>query len=59
MRGKVLRGDDRPRPLTLDDCCSRPHVLVSFSGDLSANIDSDPSECWLRNCIVESMGEAG
>ncbi|WP_397453343.1 LysR family transcriptional regulator [Pseudomonas sp. NA-150] len=38
---KVLRGDSRPGPLTLDDFCERPHALVSFSGDLSGNIDLD------------------
>ncbi|WP_068830832.1 LysR family transcriptional regulator [Pseudomonas sp. BMS12] len=41
MRVKILRGDDRPGPLTLDDYCARPHALVSFSGDLSGNIDND------------------
>ncbi|WJN60739.1 LysR substrate-binding domain-containing protein [Pseudomonas sp. SO81] len=41
MRVKVLRGDDRPGALTLEDYCSRPHALVSFSGDLSGNIDKD------------------
>ncbi|QRY77278.1 LysR family transcriptional regulator [Pseudomonas sp. PDNC002] len=41
MRVKVLRGDDRPGALTLDDFCERPHALVSFSGDLSGNIDND------------------
>ncbi len=38
---KVLRGDSRPGPLTLDEYCARPHALVSFSGDLSGNIDND------------------
>lgn len=32
MKVKVLRGDDRPGALTLDEYCSRPHALVSFSG---------------------------
>ncbi|MWV14286.1 LysR family transcriptional regulator [Pseudomonas sp. R-28-1W-6] len=41
MRVKVLRGDNLPGTLTLDDFCSRPHALVSFSGDLSGNIDND------------------
>ena len=41
MRVKVLRGDSDPAALTLDDYCSRPHALVSFSGDLSGNIDND------------------
>ncbi|CAN7553808.1 LysR family transcriptional regulator [Aquipseudomonas alcaligenes] len=37
----VLRADKRPEPLTLDDYCSRPHALISFSGDLCGNIDQD------------------
>jgi LysR family transcriptional activator of mexEF-oprN operon len=27
---RVLRADDRPGPLTLDEYCARPHVMVSF-----------------------------
>jgi LysR family transcriptional activator of mexEF-oprN operon len=38
---KILRGDDRPGPLTLDEFCERPHALVSFSGDLTGAIDND------------------
>jgi LysR family transcriptional regulator, mexEF-oprN operon transcriptional activator len=38
---KVLRGDSRPGPLTLDEFCARPHAMVSFSGDLTGNIDLD------------------
>ncbi|ROL66204.1 LysR family transcriptional regulator [Pseudomonas chlororaphis] len=38
---KVLRGDARPEPLSLDEYCARPHAMVSFSGDLSGNIDLD------------------
>lgn len=38
---KVIRGDARPEPLTLDDYCQRPHAMVSFSGDLCGNIDMD------------------
>ncbi|MBD9481623.1 LysR family transcriptional regulator [Pseudomonas sp. PDM14] len=41
IRVKVLRADNRPGALTLDEYCSRPHVMVSFSGDLSGNIDLD------------------
>lgn len=41
MRVKVLRGGNLPGTLTLDEFCSRPHALVSFSGDLSGNIDND------------------
>lgn len=38
---KVLRGDSRPGPISLDEYCERPHAMVSFSGDLSGNIDMD------------------
>jgi LysR family transcriptional activator of mexEF-oprN operon len=38
---KVLRGDPHPGPLSLDEFCARPHAMVSFSGDLSGNIDLD------------------
>lgn len=38
---KVIRGDARPEPLTLDEYCERQHAMVSFSGDLSGNIDLD------------------
>lgn len=41
IRVKVLRGDSRPGPLSLDEYCARPHALVSFSGDLCGNIDND------------------
>ncbi|WP_085694858.1 MULTISPECIES: LysR substrate-binding domain-containing protein [unclassified Pseudomonas] len=41
LRCKILRGDDRPGALTLDDYCERPHALVSFSGDLGGAIDND------------------
>ncbi|MFJ4194469.1 LysR substrate-binding domain-containing protein [Pseudomonas sp. NPDC089534] len=41
LRCKILRGDDRPGALTLDDYCERPHALVSFSGDLCGAIDND------------------
>ncbi|WP_434681440.1 LysR family transcriptional regulator [Pseudomonas sp. R1-18] len=38
---KVIRGDSRPGELTLDEYCERKHAMVSFSGDLSGNIDLD------------------
>ncbi|PAU65813.1 LysR family transcriptional regulator [Pseudomonas sp. PIC25] len=41
MTVKVLRGDDRPGALSLDEFSERPHALVSFSGDLCGNIDND------------------
>lgn len=52
MKVKVLRGDERPGPLTLDDFCTRPHALVSFSGDLSGNIDNDLARAGRSRRVV-------
>lgn len=49
---KVLRGDNRPEPLTLDEYCRRPHAMVSFSGDLSGNIDLDLAKVGRRRRVV-------
>jgi LysR family transcriptional activator of mexEF-oprN operon len=52
---KILRGDNRPGTLTLDEYCERPHALVSFSGDLTGVNDNDPAERWLRSRIAQHM----
>lgn len=49
---KVLRGDSEPGPLTLDDYCRRPHAMVSFSGDLSGNIDLDLAKVGRTRRVV-------
>lgn len=49
---KVLRGDNRPEPLTLDEYCRRPHAMVSFSGDLSGNIDLDLAKVGRTRRVV-------
>ena len=49
---KVLRGDKRPGPLTLDEYCERPHAMVSFSGDLSGNIDLDLAKIGRSRRVV-------
>jgi LysR family transcriptional activator of mexEF-oprN operon len=49
---KVLRGDKRPGPLTLDEYCERPHAMVSFSGDLSGNIDLDLAKIGRNRRVV-------
>ena len=49
---KVLRGDNRPGPLTLDEYCERPHAMVSFSGDLSGNIDVDLAKVGRSRRVV-------
>lgn len=35
----LLRADDEPGPLSLDEYCQRPHALVSFAGDISGLVD--------------------
>ncbi|WP_252272772.1 LysR family transcriptional regulator [Pseudomonas subflava] len=59
MKVKVLRGDDRPGPLTLDEFCARPHVLVSFSGDLSGNIDNDLARVGASRHVVMAVPQFG
>uniref|UniRef100_UPI003F96772F LysR substrate-binding domain-containing protein n=2 Tax=Pseudomonas TaxID=286 RepID=UPI003F96772F len=49
---KVLRGDNRPGQLTLDEYCQRPHAMVSFSGDLSGNIDLDLAKVGRTRRVV-------
>ena len=49
---KVLRGDNRPGELTLDEYCRRPHAMVSFSGDLSGNIDLDLAKVGRTRRVV-------
>nr|WP_172689846.1 LysR substrate-binding domain-containing protein [Pseudomonas fluorescens]ASI38107.1 Putative LysR family transcriptional regulator TtgS [Pseudomonas fluorescens]AWH58704.1 Putative LysR family transcriptional regulator TtgS [Pseudomonas fluorescens] len=39
----VLRADKSAKPLTLDDYCTRPHVVVSHVGSISSFADE-----WLR-----------
>ncbi|MDH1105506.1 LysR substrate-binding domain-containing protein [Pseudomonas otitidis] len=56
---KVLRGDDRPGPLTLDDYCARRHVMVSFSGDLSGNIDQDLARIGRSRQVVLAVPQFG
>jgi LysR family transcriptional activator of mexEF-oprN operon len=52
---KVLRGDKRPGALTLDDYCARPHTMVSFSGDLSGNIDIDLAKVGRARRVVVAV----
>lgn len=56
---KVLRSDDRPGPLTLDDYCARRHVMVSFSGDLSGNIDQDLARIGRSRQVVLAVPQFG
>jgi len=52
---KVLRGDKRAGTLTLDDYCERPHTMVSFSGDLSGNIDIDLAKVGRARRVVVAV----
>jgi LysR family transcriptional activator of mexEF-oprN operon len=52
---KVLRGDKRPGTLSLDDYCERPHTMVSFSGDLSGNIDLDLAKVGRARRVVVAV----
>jgi LysR family transcriptional activator of mexEF-oprN operon len=52
---KVLRGDSREGTLTLDDYCARPHTMVSFSGDLSGNIDIDLAKVGRARKVVVAV----
>jgi LysR family transcriptional activator of mexEF-oprN operon len=36
---RLLRADNLPGRLSLDDYCERPHALVSFAGDLNGFVD--------------------
>ena len=57
---KVIRGDSRPEPLTLDEYCERQHALVSFSGDLSGNIDLDLArQCDTGDRPQAAHGDSG
>jgi len=37
--GRLLRADSIPGPLSMDDYCARPHVIVSFAGDLQGSVE--------------------
>jgi len=56
---RVLRADDRPGPLTLDEYCARPHVMVSFSGDMSGNIDLDLARIGRCRKVVLAVPQFG
>jgi len=43
VQPRVLRADKSSSPLTLDEYCSRPHVVVSHTADISSFSDE-----WLR-----------
>ncbi|WP_271411512.1 LysR family transcriptional regulator [Pseudomonas sp. Q1-7] len=56
---KVLRADNRPGALTLEEYCARPHVMVSFSGDLSGAIDLDLERIGRSRRVVLAVPQFG
>ncbi|MDX1367161.1 LysR substrate-binding domain-containing protein [Pseudomonas sp.] len=51
-KAKLLRADSVPGTLSLDDYCARPHVLVSFAGDLNGFIDDQLLEMGRSRKVV-------
>ena len=51
-KAKLLRADSVPGTLNLDDYCARPHVLVSFAGDLNGFIDDQLLEMGRSRKVV-------
>lgn len=49
---KLLRADSVPGQLSLDDYCARPHVLVSFAGDLNGFIDDELAKIGRTRKVV-------
>ncbi len=49
---KLLRADTVPGQLSLDDYCARPHVLVSFAGDLNGFIDDELAKIGRTRKVV-------
>lgn len=49
---RVLRADDAPTSLTLDEYCSRPHALVSFAGDLDGYVDNSLEALGYQRRVV-------
>lgn len=56
---KVLRADNRAGPLTLEEYCARPHVMVSFSGDLNGAIDLDLERIGRCRRVVLAVPQFG
>ncbi|MFJ3487819.1 LysR family transcriptional regulator [Pseudomonas sp. NPDC090202] len=38
---KVLRADNKPGDLSLDEYCDRPHALISYTGDIVGYVDAE------------------
>jgi LysR family transcriptional activator of mexEF-oprN operon len=51
-RPRLLRADAVPGTMSLDTYCARPHVLVSFAGDLNGFIDDQLQEMGRSRKVV-------
>jgi LysR family transcriptional activator of mexEF-oprN operon len=55
MRARVLRADKSESPLTLDEYCARPHVLVSPTANTSGIADEWLHEIGRKRQVVLSV----
>ena len=59
MHARVLRADRSDTPLTLDEYCSRPHVLVSHTANTSGIADEWLQEIGRKRQVVLSVPQFG
>ena len=52
---RILRADHSDTPLTLDEYCSRPHVLVSHTANVSGFADEWLAEIGRKRQVVLSV----
>jgi len=55
IRPRLLRADASDRPLTLDEYCARPHVLVSHTANVSGFADEWLAEIGRKRHVVLSV----
>jgi LysR family transcriptional activator of mexEF-oprN operon len=55
MHARVLRADASDKPLTLDEYCARPHVLVSHTANTSGIADEWLEEIGRKRRVVLSV----
>jgi LysR family transcriptional activator of mexEF-oprN operon len=55
MHARVLRADASPQPLTLDEYCARPHVLVSHTANTTGIADEWLEEIGRKRRVVLSV----
>ncbi|MCU1717105.1 LysR family transcriptional regulator [Pseudomonas sp. 5P_3.1_Bac2] len=54
-KAQLLRADSTPGNISLDDFCTRPHALVSFSGDLNGFIDEELEKVGRTRRVVLAL----